>query len=69
MARVVKESIMRQDVFSKRDTFVRIGLLILALVCLVACGKTDGQSAPTQSVDSDPVYQPAVGNIAANGTL
>ncbi|MBN1977171.1 MAG: efflux RND transporter periplasmic adaptor subunit [Anaerolineae bacterium] len=50
---------------------IKIALtLILATLCLAACnGESSNQAAPTQASDANPVYQPAVGPIAANGTL
>jgi HlyD family secretion protein len=68
---VVKESIMKRTIFSKRNSLIGAGLLLgLAIVCLVSCNnKADNQPVPTQSPDQNPVYQPAGGSIAANGTL
>ncbi|MBN1815656.1 MAG: efflux RND transporter periplasmic adaptor subunit [Anaerolineae bacterium] len=43
---------------------------VLLTLCLAACnGESGNQVAPTQAPDANPVYQPAVGSITANGTL
>ena len=62
---------MKQKILSKRNTLIGTGLLFgLAIICLVSCNnKADNQPVPTQPSDQNPVYQPAAGNIAANGTL
>jgi HlyD family secretion protein len=62
---------MKRKIFSKRNTLIGTGLLLsLAIACLVACNiRTNDQTAPTQPADPNPVYQPAAGSIAANGTL
>ena len=62
---------MKRKILSKRNALIGTGLLLgLAIICLVACNnKADDQTTPTQPADQNPVYQPAAGNIAANGTL
>jgi HlyD family secretion protein len=66
-----KELIMKRKILSKRNILIGTGLLLgLAVICLVSCNnKADNQPVPTQPADGSPVYQPAVGSIAANGTL
>jgi HlyD family secretion protein len=62
---------MKQQIFSKRNKLIGIGLLLgLLALSLVACnGGTDSQPAVVPTGDTSQVYQPTVGNIAANGTL
>ncbi len=63
---------MKQVIFSRRNTFIRAGLLLgLLVLCLAGCGQgTDAEPVPT-SVPSDAVsaYQSSAGNITANGVL
>jgi HlyD family secretion protein len=62
---------MKRKISSKRNILIGTGLLLgLAIICLASCNyKADDQPVPTQSPDQNPVYQPAAGSIAANGTL
>jgi HlyD family secretion protein len=68
---VAKESTMKRKILSKQNILIGTGLLLgLATICLVSCNnKADNQPVPTQPTDPNPVYQPAAGYIAANGTL
>ncbi len=63
---------MKRQVFSGRNTFIQVALLIgLLTLCLAACGQgTDTEPVPT-SVPSDAssTYQSVAGNITANGVL
>lgn len=59
---------MKQLTFTNKLK-ITLPLILLAL-CLAACnGESADQAAPTQAPDANPVYQPAAGSIAANGTL
>jgi HlyD family secretion protein len=62
---------MKRRVFSTRNTRVGIGSLLgLLILSLAACNRgTGAQPAAVATSDADLTYQPAAGNITANGTL
>ena len=63
---------LKRQIFSKRNTAIKVELLLgLLALCLASCGQgADTEPVPT-SVPSDTgsTYQPAAGNITANGVL
>jgi HlyD family secretion protein len=62
---------MKQRIFSKQNSLIGTGLFFgLLILCLVACNRTaDTRPAVAPTSDASLTYQPAAGNIAANGTL
>ena len=62
---------MKQRVFSKRNIRTWTGLLLgLLILCLAACNRSaDTPPAVAPTSKADLTYQPAAGNITANGTL
>jgi len=60
---------MKQHTFTYKRIAVTLLLALLAL-CLTACKSgLDGEAVPTQPAEADPMYLPAAGSIAANGTV
>ena len=62
---------MKKWILPKPSRLIVTGLLLgLATLCLVACNKnSDSQGIATRPPSTNPVHQPATGNVTANGVL